>query len=412
MKFVIFLVLFVFISYSFITAAEADTVRSMAPKIYMDCWYCDFDFIRSEIDFVNYVIDRKNADLHILITRQQTASGGREYTLTFIGQQIFSGKNDTLMYTTQQDDTDDDIRKKMVKYMKIGLMSYIAKTPIANEISISYEKSGEVVVKKDRWKNWVFRNYLNLHFDGEQSSEDLSLYGRISADRITEEWKIRSFLRIRHDREKYKIDDSTLVSTSKWKNFYGLVVNSLTNHWSIGISAEASSSTYSNEKASYNIAPAVEYNLFPYSQSTRRELRFLYRVGYEYRYYDEETIYSKMQDGLLKEALEIASELKQPWGTIDMYVTGSHFFHDFNKNHLRIYTDLSLRLFKGLSFNIYGGFSMIHDQLSLPKRGATTEEILLRRRELETQYSYWGAVGLEFTFGSIYNNIVNSRFGA
>jgi len=53
---------------------------------------------------------------------------------------------------------------------------------------------------------------------------------------------------------------------------------------------------------------------------------------------------------------------------------------------------------------------MIHDQLSLPAGGATQEEILLHRQELETAYSYWGSMGISYTFGSIYNNIVNPRF--
>ena len=56
------------------------------------------------------------------------------------------------------------------------------------------------------------------------------------------------------------------------------------------------------------------------------------------------------------------------------------------------------------------GVSLIHNQLSLVKVGATTEEILLRQVELETQYSYHFNVSLIYTFGSIYDRIVNPRF--
>jgi len=55
---------------------------------------------------------------------------------------------------------------------------------------------------------------------------------------------------------------------------------------------------------------------------------------------------------------------------------------------------------------------MVHDQLSLVKGGATTEEILLHRKELETQYRYYVSFGLTYTFGSIYNNVVNPRFSS
>ncbi len=44
------------------------------------------------------------------------------------------------------------------------------------------------------------------------------------------------------------------------------------------------------------------------------------------------------------------------------------------------------------------------------KGGAPPEQILLKKKELETQYSYYSQVGLTYTFGSIYNNVVNPRF--
>jgi len=59
-----------------------------------------------------------------------------------------------------------------------------------------------------------------------------------------------------------------------------------------------------------------------------------------------------------------------------------------------------------------GGGSRIHDQLGLPKRGATEEEVLLHRREIATQYSFHAGFGLNYTFGSIYSNVVNPRFGS
>ncbi len=114
---------------------------------------------------------------------------------------------------------------------------------------------------------------------------------------------------------------------------------------------------------------------------------------------------------MIKEALSITIELKEKWGSISTTLEGSHYFHDFKKNRLEFYTDLSLRIFKGLSLNVYGKYSAIHDQLSLPKAGASFEEILLKRRMLETTYNYWASIGLSYTFGSIYSNVVNPRFG-
>jgi hypothetical protein len=90
---------------------------------------------------------------------------------------------------------------------------------------------------------------------------------------------------------------------------------------------------------------------------------------------------------------------------------GAHYFHDFSKNHVDLYSSINLRLWKGLTFDVFGSYSMIHDQLSLPKGGATFEEVLLSRKMLETNYSYYFSIGLSYSFGSIYSNVVNPRFG-
>jgi hypothetical protein len=54
---------------------------------------------------------------------------------------------------------------------------------------------------------------------------------------------------------------------------------------------------------------------------------------------------------------------------------------------------------------------MVHNQLSIPKGDYSIEDVLLERAELETQFTYFASIGLSYSFGSIYNNVVNSRFG-
>jgi len=89
----------------------------------------------------------------------------------------------------------------------------------------------------------------------------------------------------------------------------------------------------------------------------------------------------------------------------------SSHFHDFSKNSFNLSSEISLQLVQGLAFNIDGGYSAVHDQFSLPKSSASLDDVLLQQRELESQYNYWGSIGISYTFGSIYNNIVNPRFG-
>jgi hypothetical protein len=117
-----------------------------------------------------------------------------------------------------------------------------------------------------------------------------------------------------------------------------------------------------------------------------------------------------MEEGLWHQSLEINTEVKQPWGQIEFNAEFSNYLHDFSKNRLEIYLDITLNLIKGFAFDISGGYSMIHDQLTLPAEDLDLEDILLRRSELATQYNYWLSYGISYTFGSIYNNIVNPRF--
>jgi hypothetical protein len=123
------------------------------------------------------------------------------------------------------------------------------------------------------------------------------------------------------------------------------------------------------------------------------------------------TVFNKTSEGLFGESLSITMEIREPWGTAEASLEGSHYFHDFSKNRFEFDVELSFRVLKGLSFNIEGRYERIHDQLALVQGEASLEEILLRRKELATEYEYSITVGLSFTFGSIYSNVVNPRFG-
>ncbi len=390
---------------------DIEELKKKAPKIFVDCDFCDIDHIRREITFVNYVWDRREADVHVLVTLQRTGSGGREYTLTFIGQKEFDGMNNTLKYYTSKDATEDEARQGLVEIIKKGLMPYVANTPIAERVSISFEEEVKPTAVEDKWNFWVFSASLRGFFDAEKTSEYNSIRGSLSADRTTEAWKINTSLSASYNESNFEIGDETLTSSSESRRFSGLLVKSLSEHWSIGGYLSVSYSTYSNINLRINPAPAIEYNVFPYSQSTRRQLRFLYRLNYSYNDYIEETIYGKSNENLWQQSLSATLELKERWGEISTTLRGSHYFHDWSKNSLSLFSEFSIRIVKGLRLSLFGSYSAIHDQLALPSAGATPEEILLRRRELATTYRYFFSVGFSYSFGSIFSNVVNPRFG-
>ena len=83
---------------------------------------------------------------------------------------------------------------------------------------------------------------------------------------------------------------------------------------------------------------------------------------------------------------------------------------DFNKNHFQIYTAIEWRIFKGLSVNLSLNYNIVRDQIGLPKGETSRDEVLLSIKQLQTDYSMWANFGISYSFGSIYNNVVNPRF--
>jgi len=404
------------LSVSSISAQEArddiDELKKTAPKVYIDCMFCDIDYIRTEITFVNYVRDRKEADVHVLITTLRTGSGGREYTLSFIGQNGFKGVGDVQRYFSSTTDTEDEVRQGLVRALKVGLMSYVGKTPIAERMAITYEEETKPAAGRDRWDFWIFNVSGSGFFSGETSTNSRSLQGNFSANRITPDLKVRMSVSGRDSRDHFDYDGEVIDSRMESYNFNGLVVKSLDDHWSAGASLKATSSTYDNIRFALSPAPAVEYNVFPYSESTRRQLRFLYTLGFNAVKYREATVYNKTAQKLWQQSLATTVDVKEKWGSISATLAGAHYFHDVSKYRLNLFTNLNLQLFKGISVFAFGGGSRIHDQIFLPKGEATLDEVLLRRRQLETGYNYFFGVGLSYTFGSIFTNVVNPRFGS
>ncbi len=387
-------------------------LKEGAARVFIDCDFCDIDYIRTEITFVNYVRDRKEADVHVLITIQDTGSDGREYTLAFIGQNGWAGVDNTLKFVSDKTQTDDEIRQGLAQILKIGLVGYAARTPIHSRLTVSFLDRVDAGMVRDRWDFWVFSFSLNGMEFGEKSQARTMLYGNLSANRITPAAKLRLGLSGDYSKSRFSFDGADIISESDSATFDGLYVKSLGGHWSAGIFLTVESSTFRNIDFSVNPSPAVEYDVFPYAESTRRQLRFLYRLNLKRVRYREETIYDKMNETLFGQSLEAALEVKEPWGTAEASIEGSHYFHNAKMNRLELSGEVSLRLFKGLSLTMSASYERIRDQLGLPKGDLKLEEVLLQRRELATDYNYSLSVGLSYTFGSIYSNVVNPRFGS
>jgi hypothetical protein len=393
-----------------------DMLQRSAPGVFIDCSACDLDYFKTEVSYVNYVRDRKQADVHVLITSMYTGGGGTEYTLTLIGQLRFEGVHDTLKYNANKTDTPDMTRKGLVKTLKMGLVRYVIHTPMAEHLAISYSKPTAAAAIVDQWNYWVFNVSLNGWLNGESQYRSDQLWGGFTASRVTEAWKFRFSTNFSYNDNRYdvQVDESTMVTSrsinrSQWCN--GFVVKSLDEHWSAGLFTYVNSATYSNIALSVEVQPGIEYNVFPYSESTRQQLRIGYQIGAVARRYNDTTIYFKTTQVLGTHSLSASLTTAQPWGSTSITVAWSQYLHDLSRNSLGISGNASLRIVEGLSLTFAAGYNAVHDQISLAKSSLTLQEIYQQQREFAKSYSYWGSFGLTFSFGSIYNNIVNARFG-
>jgi hypothetical protein len=388
------------------------------------------DFFRTEIQFVNWMRDREDSDVHLLITSEGTGAGGRDYTLLFMGRDRFEGMVDTLTYISGYDATRDEIRNEMTDIIKIGLMRFVGQTGVAGDILIGMKEEGPeggpgtggargggrggamATEEEDPWNFWVFKASLSGYGSGESTYKSTSINGSFTASRTTEEWKASLRLRTNYRESKFDYDDVSELSVFRTHSFSGLLVKSLTERWSAGLRGGVSSSTFNNFRLASDASAVFEYNIFPYSESTRRAFTIQYALGARYYDYVEETIYFKTEESLAAHSLALSLDLNQPWGSTNLFASAGHFLRDISQHNASIGGSFNIRLARGFSINMGGDISRIQDRISVPLEDATVEDVLLRRKQLQTDYTYFLHFGVNYTFGSIFNNIVNPRIGS
>ncbi|HEX8322008.1 hypothetical protein [Longimicrobium sp.] len=390
--------------------------QGTAVRVYLDCsgFYCDRDFFQTEIAFVTHVRDRGDAEVHVLITSQETGAGGSAYTLAFLGQGRYAGVNSTLTYNSEPNASEEARRSGLAGAIKLGLVRYAAETPQAANLRVTYtapDSPKAAAPARDPWNHWTMQVSGRTFLNGEQTYSSRNLYGSLSASRITEQWKLRLSLNGSESETRFEIDSATVFTNAQsGRGLDVLAVRSLGAHVSAGITGSASRSTYYNQDMAVRIAPAIEYNLFPYSESTRRQLTARYSVGPAWYDYLERTVFERTEEGRVQQMLRVGAVARQPWGSIDVGAAAGSFLDNFAQNRFQLGGQVELNLMRGLSLDLSGSYNRLRDQIYLAAGEATDEEVLLRRRQLATGFQYFMTMGVSYTFGSRVSPVVNPRF--
>lgn len=398
-----------------LSAVGQDSLESDDLRVYIDCDGCDMTFIRQEVPYIVHVRDQALSDVLLFIRQIRNASGGRTYKLAFTGRNKFETEQNELTYNADPTRTRDEIRRGLLRYIIAGLMPYLMDTPMSNRIDVFVADSSDITtpsaVTDDKWNNWIFEVGVEGSMEVESRRSETDIEVGASADRITEDWRIRTRAEINYGKDRFEPDgdEPDIVSIVRRDYFRGSAVYSLGPRWSTGIFTGLTHNTFDNIDFSWEVAPAVEYSIYPYSDVVRREITLSYRVGYNDFTYIDSTIFNRVEESRFRQSLELRVRFRQPWGSIFASLEGRTYLHDLSKNSLELDSFFDIRIFQGLALRVSADIELIRDQITLPKGDASIQDLLLRQRQIATDFEMGFGVGLSYTFGSAYNNIINTR---
>ena len=398
------------------TGRDAHSQQSR-PNVFLDCREarCNYEYYRTEINWVNWVRDRQVADVHIIMTAQGTGAGGREYLFDFIGTDEESPYSHRHSYKSNPTDTDREVLDALANTLALGLGMFANQSGYRGLVTVVAAETGqpEGLVSPDEvddpWNLWVFRIRGEAGMEGESTYRNVSLEGNLSAWRTTPTWKFSISGGVGHNRLRIDLSDGTFRDNRTRWNVDSRLVYALAEHWSAGVIG--STGRFLSYNLDYRLAmtPSVEYSVFPYDETTRRSFTFVYGITGMYHDYTERTVYLETEETRWEQMLEIRFNQRQPWGSAWFGTSGTQFLHDTDLYRVSLWAGASVRIVRGFSVNISGNVSWVRDQIFLSAEGATDEEALLRLRQRPTDFDYGMEVGFSYQFGSIYNNVVNNR---
>ncbi len=391
------------------TQTDTSSVEGTKLKVYLDCHDCSKSYFTRSLGTVDFVSDPKLSDVHIFVTKQKTASEGYQYGINFIGKEDYSDIKFKLNAVSNQDETKIQRWETLLRPVQSGLEPYICIQKSKQHNQLLNNEKNPYLSKKDPWNSWVFLFDLGGNLEAEDSQSEYNIEGEFNAKRITDKLKLRSTLDYEMGSEQYDNGGDEIKSTVEQYKWTARSVFSITKYVSLGLSGAAKHSTYYNIDKTFDFGPAIEYNIFPWDKSDRKVFTLTYQVKPRYYDYIDKTIYGKNNEWLWDESVKLELILRQPWGEIEGFIRGKHYLHNFNENSLEMNTKISVKIAKGFSIFLKLDASLLNNQRYIADIVQSRDELLLQQRQQATPFDLDGKFGIRYSFGSIYNNVVNQR---
>lgn len=319
-----------------------------------------------------------------------------------------------MRFTTPTAATSDLIRTRLVATLSLGLVRYVADRPEAERLRVSFaapsgpaQPAGPV---RDPWNRWVFSVSGNGSLFGESRNTSNRYSGSLRARRITDLWQLNLSVSGNRSNSTFTFEDGTEF-TSTVRGYSGgvLIARSLGARMATGVRLNGRNSTRDNEDLVIRPTAVVEFSLYPYRESTRRLITLEYGIGLYSAEYSEETIFQVTSEVLARQYVTLAMDLRQPWGNVGLGASFQHYLRDLGQNRIGVFGSTNVNLAKGLFLNVLVDYGRPRDQIALRRGEASDEEVLLRLRQLQTNYTYYTSFGLTYSFGSIFSPVVNPR---
>lgn len=383
-------------------------------NLFTDC-QCNKTLLKQEINYVNHALDPATAQVNLFIVTNFLSNGGKVYNLNFKGQHELEGNQLSFKVPVTAVMTGREVDEELTRRIQLGLAGFLAGTPYAALADVKVDLAEEQTTEEeastqDGWNNWIFETFARFNTNKESQRGRTDLRLGFEADRTTPELRLRFQPNYFYRSQTVTQSDGTELTSFRqdiWANTS--VVKSISDHWSVGFFASGTSSTFRNIDYGVWIAPAIEYSIFNYNEVPFKEFTIAYRLGWTHNDYTEETVFFKEEESLVRHVLDANLRLRQRWGNIFAGISGGQYLNDPSKNRLSLRGQADVRVIKGLSFNVGGSYEIINDQISLPRGEASVEDILLGQSQLATNFEAELSFGLKYTFGSLFNNVVNTR---
>jgi hypothetical protein len=414
MRKLLFLLPLIFFGYSFGQSTQEPKSDSISPKIFTICDFCDQDYFKNEIAHLLFVRDQRLADFTVLFRYIRTGSGGNEYTLEFAGRGPYEGINVLEKFNSTPNMSAGDIREGLLTALNRGSLHFLIKSPLASQIDYkiigkSNEQASDSV--KDKWDLWIFNVNTNLFGNGQEYTNSFNLGASFSANRTSEKNLFETGFWYNKNSSVFKIEGQEPIRyTILEYGVYSMDAVSLGKHWAIGYNTGLYAATVSNLKSNLIVAPTLEYNIFPYSEATTRQFRFNYQVGFRQSNYVSPSYRNHLSDLFLSQFFNIRYRLVKNWGNIGMGVGLLHLYDTEHFYNLNFSPMISWNILKGLNLNLQGSYSIVRDQYFLKLEDATSTEVITGQTQLKSAYNFFIVMGINYSFGSMYNNVVNVRF--